>query len=251
MRERATTQRAYTRELGALAIGGVVAGFTASILQLIAGGVATPLMMLSFGSILGLMANLGERREGLQAMRLVLGILAGIAMALLLSVHALLAAATGGLLLGAAFGLEWGDSRARRVGVWLAYALALVGGVYTTDTLFSVGFLQSLDVSVVGDLLRGGIWSVFLMLPAGLKYLEWEIDPVLAELREAKAVTTGSQREQLEAAEGAYERILAELEREGQQDVRERAHAVAVEVCRGFIGLTRRAHELERTMERT
>jgi len=90
MSEKATTQRAYTRELGALAIGGLVAGFTASILQLIAGGATAPLMMMSFGAILGLMANLGERREGVQAMRLVLGVLSGIAMALLLPLLSLI-----------------------------------------------------------------------------------------------------------------------------------------------------------------
>jgi len=208
-------------------------------------------MVWGCGASLGLRANRGERGGGVQAMRLGLGVRAGIAMALLLPLHALLAAAAGGLLLGAAYGLEWGDSVPKRVGVWLAYALALVGGIYTTDTLFSVGFLESFDAPFIGDLMRGGIWSVFLMLPAGLKYLEWETDPVLAEIREAKAVIKGRQREQLEAAEDAYERVLVELGREAQQDVRERAHEIAKEVCRGFIGLTQRAHELERTVAKT
>lgn len=245
-------QRAYTRELLALGLGGVVAGLAASGLGLIAQGNGAPLSVLSFGAILGLGANLLDAQSGRSVLRLVLGVLGGVSMALLVGVHGLVAAAIGGLFLGAALSLEHGSSLLERGGVWLAYAMALVAAFFTADTLLDVGFLSALkDVPVVHDVLRAGIWSVFLMLPAGLKYVRFDSDEVQAEFRRARAGLDDRHLNTLRTAEDTYGRILEEIAREGQAEVRERSADIAREVAQGLIELTRRSNELHATLNRT
>jgi hypothetical protein len=244
-------QRAYTKELIALFAGGLTTGLATSGLALIAPEHTGPLSLMALGAIMGLAANFLDRKGASAAVRLVLGVGGGVAMALLFNVHILLAAAVGGLAIGAAFSLEHG-SKAERALVSLAYAGALAAAVYTSQTLLDVGFLRDLkDVPLFGHMTQATIWGLFLMLPAGLKHLQWEHDEMLTEFRAAKVGLDDKHVAALNTGEETYKRILDEIEREGSKDVRERAREIALEVSRGLIELTRRSHELHDRVGRT
>lgn len=249
--QRSQKQHAYTREIIALGAGGLLAGLMSSGLQLIAGGHGAPLSVLSFGALLGVAASFTDHREGSSALRVVLGVVGAISMALLLSVHSLLALAVGGAFIGAAFSLNHGTSAMTRVMVVMAYSVALMAGGFTAETLLNVGFFKALNVPVLQDVLRAGIWAAFLMLPGGLKYLEWQGDELEAEFKAARVGLTAKHRDVLDSAAGTYARVRDELRREAQSDLRERAEQVAQEVCQGIIALTRRASELEDTVAKT
>lgn len=249
--QRSQKQHAYTREIIALGAGGLLAGLMSSGLQLIAGGHAAPLSVLSFGALLGVAASFIDHREGTSALRVVLGVLGAISMALLLSVNSLLALAVGGAFIGGAFSLNHGSSTMTRVMVVMAYSVALMAGGFTAETLLNVGFFKTLNVPVVQDVMRAGIWAAFLMLPGGLKYLEWQGDEIEAEFNAARVGLTAKHRDVLSSAANTYSRVRDELRREAQSDLRERAEQVAQEVCQGIIALTRRASELEDTVSQT
>ncbi len=251
----ATTQKsqhAYTQELVVLAIVAVVAGLATTVLSIIAKGHAEPLGALAFGALAGLGANLLDPRTTRSILRLILGIAAGAMMALTMATSPLLAAVLGGGLIGAAFSLEYGTSPVQRGLLWLAYAGALGAGTYTASTLLDIGFLEGLSQIPAGtDIARAGIWSVFLMLPTGFKYVQWEDDPILAEFTVALSDLHGRHHQLLETGLDAYRRIQEEMKREANEAVRDRAQSVAAEVSRGLIGLTKRADELSSTVERT
>lgn len=244
-------QRAYTREIMALGAGGLAAGLASSVLQLIAGGHGQPLSMLSFGALLGVAASFIDHREGSSVLRVVLGVVGAVSMILLLGVHSLVALGVGGAFIGAAFSLRHGDNPVQRALIILAYAVALMAGGFTAETLLQVGFFKSFNVPVVQDLLRAVIWSAFLMLPGGLKFLDWQSDEIEAELKAAKAGLTPKHRKHLDNAVATYARVRDELRREEQGELRERAEQVAREVCQGIIALTKRASELEDTVAKT
>lgn len=245
-------QRDYTRELLALGLGGLGAGLVTSGLGLIAQGHVGPLSVLSFGALLGLGASLLDHESGRSMLRLALGVIAGVAMALLLGVQALAAAALGGVFLGAAYSLEYGDSMAARVGLWLTYGLALAAGVFTSQTLLEVGFLSSLEqVPLLRELVQGGIWGAFLMVPTGVKYLEVDSDELIIEFKRARVGLDDRHAATLQSARETYGRIRDEIAREGQAEVRERSADIAAEIVRGLIELTRRSNELHQAVSRT
>ncbi len=248
-------QSAFNRELITLGAGALVAGLTASILQLIAGASIAPLSALSFGAVIGLAASLMERREGASSLRLILGLIAGGVMALAGAAHPLFGAFLGGGILGAALSIGEGGSSAKRALIVLAYAVALVGGVYTAQTLLQLGFLRALgELPVVSELTRAGLWGTFLMVPAGLKLLEWREVESLRELRESAQQLKKIAPQHAELLRGAaqtYERVLDELDREEVASSRSRAEQIAQEVARGLVALTRRAVELEQAVART
>lgn len=244
-------QRAYSKELIALFAGGLTTGLATSGLALIAPEHTGPLALMALGAIMGLAANFLDRKGASAALRLVLGVGGGVAMALLFNVHILLAAAVGGLAIGAAFSLEHG-SKGERALVCLGYAGALAAAMYTSQTLLDVGFLKSLkDMPLFGHMAQATIWSLFLMLPAGLKHLQWEHDEMITEFRAAKVGLDDKHIGALQTGEETYKRILDEIEREGSKDVQARAQEIAIEVSRGLIELTRRSHELHERVGRT
>ncbi len=245
-------QRAFTRELVYMGGAGLASGLVTSGLVLIASGASAPLGALAFGSMLGLAASFADRSDGASTLRLVLGLLGGVAMTLLFSLSPLGAAALGGLFLGAAFSLDFGTP-VQRVGVALAYGAALAAAVFTSSTLFGVGPLEPLkDVPVVSELLRSVIWTAFLMLPAGIKFFDWEQDPLVAKFKEARAAThDDAQKALLDEARESYVEVLSEIDRESHQDVRDRSREIAEEVARGVIALTARADEIASAVART
>lgn len=244
-------QRAYTKEVMAIGIGGVLAGLVSSGLQLIAHGHGPALTVLSFSAILGISASFLDHREGSSVLRVVLGALGGIGMVMALAVHPIFAAVLGGGFIGAAFSLRFGNSTVQRAAVVTAYAAALAIGTFIASVLLNVGFFKSFDVPVVKDILTTGMWSLALMLPGGLKFLEWQSDELDSEYKAVRAELKGKHRQTIENAHATYGRIRDELNREEQSDVRERAADIAKEVSRGLIALTRRAAELEETVART
>lgn len=244
-------QRAYTRELLAMSVGGVSAGLVASGLSILAPEHLAPLTLMAFGAIMGLGANFLDKKGATSAFRLVLGIGAGVSMALLLGVNLLPAGIVGGALIGAAYSLEYGKLWERAL-ICMAYAFAMAGGLFTADMLFGAGFLNGLlEVPVMGPIMQAGIWSIFLMLPAGLKYLQWESDEIVVEFRQARQGLDDKHTAALQNGEETYQRILEEIEREDDASVRTRSTDIAREVSRGLIELTRRSHELHERVGRT
>ncbi len=246
-------QRAYSMELGAMALTGLFSGLVSSGLSLIAGGSHAELAVLSFGAMMGLSASLLERQSTRSNMKLVLGVMSGGVMLLFLGTNVLLSAALGGLLLGAAMTFDRDDfSMPHRVALTVAHALALAAGMYTSGTLMNVGFLSDIArVPVVSNLVQAAIWTVFLMLPAGLKYMQWNDDELSNELKSASAGLGKRHQHILNVASETYARILDEIEREESESIRERALAIAQEVVTGLIALTKRSDELHRAIERT
>lgn len=246
-------QHAYTRELIAMAGTGLLSGVVASGLGLIAGGSTGPLALLSFGALMGLASSLIERRSTRSNLKLVMGVMAGISMLLLLGINALLSAAVGGALLGVAMTLSQDDrTPMERGALILAHALALAAGMYTSGTLMGVGFLSDVaQVPVLSSVLQAGIWTLFLMLPAGLKHMQWKDDELATELKAASVGLSKHHKHILTVAQETYGRITDEIEREGAEHIRVRSTGIAQDVVRGLIALTRRSDELHRAIERT
>ena len=97
--------RKLTKETLIFVGGGALSGLVASGLFLVAGDAVPALGALAFGGVVGLLANLSDPKAGTPMLRLVLAVLAGIAMAglLMLSVPWAVAAAVAGGLFGLAF----------------------------------------------------------------------------------------------------------------------------------------------------
>jgi hypothetical protein len=227
---------------------GLLSGIATAGLGLIAGGHFAPLGAISFGALMGLAASLNERQDSTAGVRLVAGVVGGIAMALLLSVQPLLGAAVGGAGLAVAFVLEYGERPAQRALVGGAFVLMMAAALYTSSTLMGSGPLAGMEGSLFGELARATIWTLFVSLATGLKALEWQGDPVLAELRETRGLISHGARELLDNAIGAYERVLGEVEREKQPDVKRRGEEIAQEIGRAILALTRRAHEIQESL---
>ena len=248
-------QRAYSRELVAILAGATVAGMASAALMAISQGRGVAeLGALSFCALLGLGANLLDTRTSRGIVRLLMGLGAGAVMAMLITAWPLLAGLVAGVALGASFSLEHGTSPLKRAVLWLGYGLALMAGVYTSQTLIDHGFLYSFsqEMPAVAEVARAGIWGLFLMVPAGLKFVSWESDEVLAEYRAAeKEATSDSVRSLLVAARQTYERIADEIAREEQEAMRDRAESIAAEVSRGLISLMKRSGELSATLRGT
>lgn len=246
------SQREYSRELLALGVGAVASGLGTTLLSTIAQGNDGPLGVLAFGAVMGLASSLLDAKQSRAILRVVFGVMAGASMALLLGVHWIAAAAVGGLLIGASYAIGFGANMIERVGVALAFALALVGGMFTATTLGGAGIFDAVsDSTLFQNFASHAIWGLFLMLPAGLKYLQWSDDEILAEYKAARAGLAGRHASTLTAAEETYRRVLDEIEREAAKDARERATEIAHEVSRGLIALTKRSSELHKTIERT
>lgn len=244
-------EREFDRELMVLAGGGLLSGLVVSGLHLIAGAPVAELSVLGFAAILGLLANLSDARKATPALRLGLAIVAGVSMALLLQVHLLVAGLVGGVLLGATLALEAGNNKLERLGVWGIYGLCLVAAFFTTDTLFTQGPLAELSVPVVGDMIRGGVWAMFLALACGVRQVRWARDEIRVEFDDAIALVKDEKAARfLGDARATYTRIREELQRDEQGAMRERAESISEELARGVIGLTRRAADLRRSVER-
>jgi hypothetical protein len=241
-------QRDFTRELIAMGGAGLLSGVATAGLGLIAGGHFAALGAMSFGAFMALGASLIERQDATAGVRLSAGIVGGIAMALLLSVSPMLAAAVGGLGLAVAFVLEYGERPAQRALVGGAFVVMMMAAWYTSNTLMTVGPLQGAEGSLLGELVRAAIWTLFMGLATGLKALEWQGDPVLAEMRETRALITHGSRELLDNAISAYERVSSEIGRESQPDVKRRGEEIAQELGRAVIALTRRSHEIHESL---
>lgn len=238
--------RKLTKEALILLGGGAVSGLVASALQLVAGSANPALGALAFGGVVGLLVNLTDPKTGTPMLRLVLSMLAGIVMAALLSVHWSLAAAAGGILFGAAFSLEDGDSTVER-GVFAAiYGLALVGGMYVTNVLGSF-----IDIALVANIFGASTWGLFLAFAGGLKRVKWSRDELASEFNDAYAEVKGDERETIRTGRILYDQIVKELDRSRDDSHRERAIEIANETSRALIALTRRAQQLRDGAERT
>lgn len=231
--------RAYTREAMLLIGGGAAAGILTQVLELVAATTVAPLAALTFGSVLGLGANLTDAKEGTPMLRLILAILGGILWAgLMMTVHPLVGAGVGGFLIGAGYSLEEGDTRLERAWNWTMYAIALALGAFTASALIpsGTGFL-----GLVGS---GLIWGVFLAFAGGLKRLNFSRDEISSEFKEAEAELDGQEKDNVRNGRALYEQIVRELERARERRTRDRATEIARETSRALIALARRSAEL-------
>ncbi|MBA2663266.1 MAG: hypothetical protein H0U74_13345 [Bradymonadaceae bacterium] len=244
-------ERALSRELFVLIAGGVTAGIVTSGLNIIAGQAIPQLMVLAFGAIIGLFANLSDSKSETSTLRLVLALLGGITWALLVPFSLLGAAAAGGLLIGMAMSLGYGANLVERAMLWGFYGLAMGAAVFTSETLFNVGFLGAFNGPVIGDAITGGLWGLFLCVATGLKHMRFERDLVDEEFQDAIRDVGALERPLLESASLVYGHILRELERADQRDVAEHARNIATETSRSLVALARRTDELRRAMAHT
>ncbi|MFU8802452.1 MAG: hypothetical protein ACNA8W_01465 [Bradymonadaceae bacterium] len=244
-------ENAYSRESTMLILGGLCAGAAGGLLAMLAGHGQDQLLALSFGAVVGLFANLSDPKEERASLRLVMAILAGGAMAFLLSLQPLLAGATGGLLLGAAMGIgKVKDAGLRRVTEAGSYALLLLAGVFTTRVLFGEGPLAFADVPMMRPVLEGSVWGLFLALAAGINRMSWPDDETGDLFAEALTEVGGEEREILHSGRSLYGRITEELDGEEQCDVAEQARAIATETAQHLIMLARRTDELRKMLSR-
>ncbi len=238
--------RAYTREVLLLVGGGAAAGIVTQILELVASTSVPALAALTFGSVLGLGANLTDAREGTPMLRLILAILGGVVWAgLMMTVHPLVGAGVGGFLIGAGYSLEEGDTRLERAWNWTMYGIALALGAFTAATLIPAG------MGVVGLVSTGLIWGVFLAFAGGLKRLNFSRDVIVSEFKEAEAELSGQESENIRNGRALYDQIVRELERTPEARTRDRAEEIARETSRALIALARRASELSVAAEVT
>lgn len=238
--------RKLTKETLILVGGGALSGLVASGLHLIAGSTNAALGALAFGGIVGLLVNLTDPKAGTPMLRLVLAMLAGIAMAGLLSVHWALAALVGGVLFGVAFSLEDGDSTLERGFFAALYGLALVGGLFVSNVLGSM-----IDVALAANVFAASTWGLFLAFAGGLKRVKWSRDEVMADFADAYAELKGDERETIRNGRVLYEQIVRELDRTEDASHRNRAVEIATETSRALIALTRRSQQLRQGAERT
>jgi hypothetical protein len=125
----------------------------------------------------------------------------------------------------------------------------MLAASYTSSVLLNAGPLEGSGGTLVGEIARAGIWTLFLALATGVKMLDWRGDPMLAELRDTRTLLSHNARELIDAATVAYERVLSEIEREKSPEVARRAAEIAQELARATIALTRRAHELHDSLK--
>lgn len=256
MRVELENESAYARESTTLILGGLCAGASGGLLAMLAGQGHDQLLALSFGAIIGLFANLGDRQESRGTLRLVMAIMAGTSMALLLQVQPLIAGAAGGIMLGAALGMERVKGAvARKVLEAGSYALLLMAGVFTTRVLFGQGALTFADVPMLRPVLEGSVWGLFLAMAAGVNRLRWMHDET-SELFDAALIEAGSEeREVLRCGRDLYGRIMDELgnegrRQEGEDDLGEQARAIATDTAQHLVLMTRRTDELRRLLTR-
>jgi hypothetical protein len=242
----------FGRESSTLMIGGLCAGATGGLLAMVAGNGQAELLALSFGAIVGLLANLRDPLESRGHLRLVLAIIAGAVMALMLSISTVYAAVAAGLILGAALGL--GRLRKDRVRTLVeagSFGLLLTAGVLTTHILFTRGPLMPLDVPLLRPVLEGSVWGVFLAFAAGIHRLKWNQDPVLESFDAALLEVTNGDREVLNNGRALYLRVIEELDdEEVEPEVIEQARTIATETAEQLVVLARRIDELQRLIRR-
>lgn len=238
--------RKLTKETLILVGGGALSGVVASALYLVAGSANPALGALAFGGVVGLLVNLTDPKAGTPMLRLVLAMLAGIVMAGLLGVHWALAAAAGGVLFGAAFSLEDGDSALERAFFAGLYGLAMVGGAFVSNVLSSF-----IDVALAANIFTASTWGLFLAFAGGLKRVKWSRDELMAEFNDAYAEMRGEERETIRNGRILYEQIVRELERNKDDNHRDRAIEIATETSQALIAITRRAQQLRDGAERT
>lgn len=236
--------RAFGRQIRVLIGGGVLAGFIASVLGAAVGTITPLLTVLTFGAILGLLANLSDLKSGTPMLRLILSILGGIVWVLLMPYHWAIGAGVAGLFFGAAFSLDEGESMSDRAISWIIFSAALTLAVFTTRGLFT-GMMDILQ-----NVLSGATWGLFLAFAAGLKRMEWSRNETLSSFRESYSEADGEERESLHAGRVLYEQILAELKRVDSK-TSTRAQVIADETSQALIALTRRSGELQLAEQRT
>ena len=236
--------RKLTKETLILLGGGAISGLVASGLHLIAGTTNPALSALAFGGVIGLMVNFADPRDGAPTLRLVLAVLAGIAMAILLSVHWAAAAAVGGLLFGAAFSLD--NTGAEKAFFGVLFALAMTGGLYVSNVLGAF-----IDVAFVQNVFAASTWGLFLAFASGLKRVQWSRDEVRAEFADAYAELNGAERETIHNGRVLYDQILRELERTNDKSQAERAIEIATETSRALIAITQRSQQLREGAAKT
>lgn len=239
-------KRKFTKESLIFVGGGLVSGVIASILYLIAGSTVPALAALSFGGVVGLLANLTDPKAGTPMLRLVLAIIAGASMALLLPVHWAAGGAAAGLFLGMAFSLEDGDSTLEKGFFAIMYAVAMIGGLFVSN---NVG--GQMDPGLAQTVFAGSTWGVFLAFAGGLKRLKWTRDELLAEFADAQAELKGDERETIRNGRVLYDQIMRELDRTKDNALRDRGVEIAAETSRALIAITRRAQQLKDGAQRT
>ncbi len=236
--------RAFGRESRVLIGGGILAGFIASVLGTAVGTVTPLLTVLTFGAIIGLLANFSDLKSGTPMLRLILSILGGVSWVLLMPFHWAIGAAVAGLFFGAAFSSGEGESMTDKLTGWVIFSAALTLAVFTTNGLFSTLF------DILQNVLSGATWGLFLAFAAGLKRIEWIRNETLSSFRESYSEAAGEERESLYSGRILYEQILTELKRVDDKTSK-RARVIADETSHALITLTRRSGELKLAEERT
>ncbi|GEM_PF-2734038 len=237
--------RAFGRETRVLIGGGILSGLIASVLGA-AVGTASPLLpALTFGAILGLLANFSDLKAGTPMLRLIVSILGGVAWVILLPYHWALGAAVAGLFFGGAFSMDEKSLLSERALSWAMFSGALALAVFTTRGLFSqIGF------SLMENVLSAATWGIFLSFASGLTRLEWNRNEILSSFKESYSEASGEERESIHAGRVLYEQILGELKRVDEK-MGERARIIADETSQALLALTRRSGELKLAEERT
>ncbi len=236
--------RAFGREFRVLMVSGILAGVIASVLGAAVGTITPLLTVLTFGSILGLVANFSSVKSATPMLRLVLAILGGVIWVFLIRFHWAIGAGVAGLLFGGAFSLNDADSLSDKIIGWIIFSVALMLAVFTTNGLFS-----SLT-DIVQNVLSSATWGLFLAVAAGLKRLEWIRNETISSFRESYSEASGEERDSLRSGRVLYEQILAELNRLDEATGK-RAKDIADETSRALIAFARRAAELQLAEERT
>lgn len=244
-------ERALSKEMFVLGVGGAAAGVTSAGLSLIAGEYVPQLMVLTFAAVVGLFGNYADRMTDRGHFRLGLSVLGGIIWALLLPLGAVWAAAAGGAVLGASlYGAADQATKAsgmRRLVVSGLYGLALVLAVYTTQTFIGVGFLRGFAYTIVPELVMGTTWGVFLCAAAMIGRVQFKRDEIVADYGVAISEVGLAERTLLVQGLGVYCRLREEFERSEDRAIVEAAIPVAEDVARNLLVLARQTDALRRS----
>lgn len=244
-------ERALSREMFVLGMGGVTAGLTAGALSLVTGEYVAQLMILTFAAVIGLFANYTDRLRERGHFRLGLSVLAGIVWALLLPLGAVWAGVAGGAMLGAVlYGTGSGGEKTKsvaRVGVSGLYGVVLGLAVFTTETFVTQGFLSEMTHTIVPEIVMGGTWGIFLCAAALIPRVEFKRDLIIADYNAAIAEAGPGGRAVLSQGLNVYSRLMAEFDRSEDRGFVEAARPVAEEVAKSMLVLAHKTEALRRS----
>lgn len=231
----------FDRDFAVAGIAGVVSGLVASLLFAIAGSHHHEMMALSFGGVLGVAASF-RSGEGATPILRVIASLAGAVIFASTFPTASIAALLGGGLFGLALAVD--EDHIGRLAASLSSAAAIGAAYFTTATLFEAGVPDIAGMPIVGDVLTGGVWGVFLVAAGGIRRLRWNGDAIVRQLERAAEEIGEPERGMVRAARDLYEPVCRAIERLEDDSLGERAERIVEEIVCAHVRFSRRAFEL-------